>query len=170
MIQRITGCVAVLMGSYGVGLMLLHNEKCQEQALEDLQQCILWMTWQLRYQMLPLAELCNSAAAQHEGIIGNVMGNLSQLLDKRGFADPGQCMQEAVLSVGDIPDQALLRLYELGQSMGQFDLDSQISSLELTALHCERDLEFIRHNMEHRRRNYRTLSLCAGAAVVIILL
>lgn len=170
MILKILGCISILAGSYSIGCILIYQENNQEKALAELHNCLQWMVCELRYQMPPLEALCRSAAEQGRGTIASVMLHFSDQLQQQQFVDPALCMQTALDTVNNVPKQALKRLYELGFSLGQFDLENQISSIELTAQHCRQDLEKIRNGIDQRRRNYQTFSLCAGAALSIIIL
>jgi hypothetical protein len=52
--------------------------------------------------------------------------------------------------------------------MGKFDIDGQINGLEAVRSLCRRMLDELTSGREVRLRNYQTLGLCAGAALVIL--
>jgi hypothetical protein len=57
----------------------------------------------------------------------------------------------------------------LGETLGRFDLQGQLRGLEAVKKNAEFELEQLRSNQDVRLRNYRTFSICAGAALVILL-
>jgi stage III sporulation protein AB len=169
MTVKVLGALLILIGTGGVGYALNANDRRHEQAMVELQRCLQWMIWELRYKMPPLAELCRDAAKYCKGSVGQVLRNFSDELQQQLQPDPSICMQAAISMTKMLPVQATVRLKELGVTLGQFDLQSQIASLEASEALCRHDLEQMRTGREVRKRNYQTLSLCAGAALVILL-
>jgi hypothetical protein len=52
--------------------------------------------------------------------------------------------------------------------MGRFDLEGQLNGLEAVRTRCRDWLDELISGREVRLRNYQTLGLCAGAALVIL--
>ena len=170
MTMKICGALLVMVGSGGIGLALSVEDRRQEQILEQLCKCIQWMRWELAYRMPSLPALCRSAAQYCDSTIGSVMNDLAEQLEAQLHPEPAESMRHAIEKCIIIPERAMRHLYELGNILGQFDLQHQISGLEAAEADCRRELEQIRGGKEARMRNYRTLSLCAGAGLVMILL
>ena len=72
-------------------------------------------------------------------------------------------------SMGKFPDRVDKSLEILSLSMGQFDAQGQIQALEVARDHCRSMLEAMAENRDVRLRSYQTLGICAGAALVILL-
>jgi hypothetical protein len=70
----------------------------------------------------------------------------------------------------EFPSILLENLQLLGASLGRFDLDGQLTALETARASCRHCLEGLESNRDIRLRNYQTLSLCAGAALALILI
>jgi stage III sporulation protein AB len=79
-------------------------------------------------------------------------------------------MDAALECAGTIPRHAYRNLKILGKTLGQFDADGQVRSLESVKVLCQRDLAFLQQDRENHLRSYRTLGLCAGIVLVIILI
>jgi len=58
----------------------------------------------------------------------------------------------------------------LGTSLGRYDLPGQVKGLQNVREECTLELEKMKNNQEERLRSYQTLGLCAGTALVILLL
>ena len=170
MTVKIMGALLIILGSGGVGLALSANDRRQEQAMRDLHQCLQWMAWELSYRRPSLAGLSRGAAQCCPGVVGQVLDRFAAELDQQLLPDPGICMNAALCAVKNIPKCAAFHLSQLGSTLGRFDLENQIRSLEAAEALCKQELEHMRSGMDVRIRNYRTLSLCAGTALVIILL
>ena len=167
---KIMGALLIILGSGGIGLALSASDRHQAQAMRELHQCLQWMTWELSYRRPSLAGLSRGAAQCCSGAVGQVLDRFASELDQQIFPDPGICMNAALSAIKNIPKRAAVHLSQLGSTLGKFDLENQVRSLEAAEVLCKRELEQMRSGMEVRLRNYRTLSLCAGIALVIILL
>jgi hypothetical protein len=78
-------------------------------------------------------------------------------------------MDQALSTAGELPSRTRDNLLLLGRSMGRFDLPGQLSALESVRSSCRRDLAQFTDSRDTRLRNYKTLGLCAGASLVILL-
>jgi stage III sporulation protein AB len=62
----------------------------------------------------------------------------------------------------------MLRL--LGKSLGKFDLSGQLAGIDLVREGCKENLDRISKDRQERLRSYRTLGICAGIAIAILLI
>lgn len=170
MIIRIFGAFLIIGGCTGVGFAVSGNYRRQERAMEELLRCLQWMSCELNYRIPPLPVLCRSASEICQGPVSKVMLQLADELDRQLTPDVATCIHAALSAVPGIPDKAEAHLRRLGKSLGRFDLQEQIASLEAAMAGCRQELETISGNREVQTRNYQTLGLCAGAALVIIFL
>ena len=79
-------------------------------------------------------------------------------------------MKAVLAKSKDIPRHTLESLQNLGNSLGRFDLSGQLKGLEGVRQECRGKLTRLMGNQEVRLRSYQTLGLCAGAALVILLM
>lgn len=170
MTLKILGAVLIITGCGGVGFAICMSYRREEQALEQLSQSIEWMIWELNYRMPPLAVLCRGAADAGQGAISQVLEQLALELDQQVTPDARTCMNVAIATVANLPEKAEKLLRILGTSLGRFDLQGQISGLEAVGELCKHDLQNMGNGRDMRMRNYQTLGLCAGAALVILFL
>lgn len=162
---------ALIVGSCGgFGISLAVHQKREEAMLNQLSRIIDEMLWELPFQLTPLPELIRHAAGKYSGIIGTVFLNLAEQLDRQVLPDVLSCMeaglQNSTLSFPRLRKMLLL----LGQSLGRFDLSSQLKSLSSVREQCTQELQELQSDRNTRLRSYRILSLCAGAALVILLI
>lgn len=165
---KIIGAILIIASCGGLGFSMCQNHRREEQAIEQLAQSLDWMVWELNYRMPPLAALCRGAAEAGRGAVSQVLQQLAYELDSQLTPDISACMTAAIAAVPRLPEKAAAHLKTVGTSLGRFDLQGQISALEMAAALCKRDLQHMSSGREIRMRNYQTLGLCTGAALVIL--
>ena len=94
--------------------------------------------------------------------------DLSDELEAQISPNVGICMSSVVCKFENLSILISSILFELGNQLGCFDLSGQIRELEVCRDHCITKLEQLNKNRDSRLRSYRTLGLCAGAAIAIL--
>lgn len=168
--MKLLGAVLIIAGCGGVGFSMGQNHRYIERTMEELIKILDWMVLELNYRMPPLCDLCHGAALTGKGCVSRIMEKLAKELERQITPNAGACMAAVLATEPKAPSPVKTHLQELGTSLGQFDLQGQISALEEVAALCRRDMEVLRSNRELRLRNYQTLGICAGVALVIIFL
>ena len=137
--------------------------------LEQIKRLLSIMECDLRFRLTPLPELCCFSSKEVSGTIRNIIQEFSLELSRRVSPDAASCMSSVLARYSfhdrDIPDI----LIELGRSLGRFDLEGQLKGIEYVKSMCTMLLTEIRDGKVERIRSYHTLGLCAGAALVILL-
>ena len=168
--MKLIGALLMMLGCGGVGFSMTKNHKKEENAMLELCRSLEWMILELNYRMPPLSSVCRGAADVCKGCISRVFERLANELDRQITPDAYACMVAALASVPGVPERVTMHLKDLGTSFGKFDLQGQISGLETTLALCKGELQIMKNGREVRLRTYQTLGLCAGAALVILLL
>ena len=167
---KLLGALFVVFGCGCVGFSFAQSHRKEEAALAQLIHALEWMTWELSYRMPELASLCSDVSRQCEGSVSLLFSNLSAELRQQVTPDAALCMQAAVDQTPRLPSLARKQLLLLGQTLGRFDLQGQLSGLTACEKQCQEELDRIRQNSQLKQRNYQTLGLCAGIGLVILLL
>lgn len=163
------GAVFVIVACGGCGFSLAASHKREVQLLRQLRRGIQYMRNELQYRLTPLPELCRQTGKESGGILRQIFSELARELDNRTLPDVGDCMASAVKTCTEALPGSLRRLLlRLGRSLGRFDLNGQIRGLDAINAACEEELLLLNKNRDIRLRNYQTLGLCAGAALVIL--
>lgn len=164
------GAVLILVGCGGFGCSIVAGVKKEERELNRLIGLLGFMESQLQYRLTPLPELCHQAGKNVGGSVGEVFCNLSRELQWQSAPDAAGCMAAALRRNHDLPPTLRQMLLTLGITLGRFDLDGQLKDLEEIRTSCREQMEYLRRDQDNRFRSYRTLGLCAGAALAILLL
>ncbi len=167
---RWIGAAMILLAGGGYGYVTARQYRCEEKALEELRQLLMYLSSELQCRLTPLPQLLAEAAKQGKGVISRVFLQLQQALDEQLLPDAEICMVHAVEHTPALPENAKDRLLYLGKQLGKFDLDGQLAGLDAVKQMCERDLAGLRSEREAKLRSNQVLGLCAGAALVILLI
>ena len=164
------GAVLVIMGCGGMGFSVAANYKREERMLRQLLDVLRFMECELQYRLTPLPELCRQAGTAAKGMVQETLLCFVRELESQIAPDAASCMRSAVNSGKDLPGSVRTILIQLGQTLGRFDLPGQIQGIEASKDACRSKLDALNQNREERLRGYQTLGLCAGAALVILLI
>ena len=93
-----------------------------------------------------------------------------QELDQQLSAEVQPCLLAALDHTPKMTGITRECLLSIGKDLGKFDMDGQISALESSEIYCKERLENHCAGKDEQRRSYQTLGICAGAALVIILI
>ncbi len=163
------GAILIITACGSFGLSLANAHRREEKSLQSLVSALDYMASELHFHATPLPELCRNAAKFTDRGVDQVFSDLAGVLDKNQTPDVASCM-DAVLKGVVLPPIARNNLQILGRSLGQFDLEGQLNGLSAARSAVRQDLEKLSLGRDQRLRNYQTLSVCAGAALVILLI
>lgn len=164
------GAILILGSCGGFGIGLAVHQKNEERLLRQLVEILEEMLWELPFQLTPLPELLRHAVGSKKGILSGVLLELARQLDRQVLPDAPSCMNAALEGVELNYPRLQRQLDRMGQSLGRFDLSGQLQGLGAVKLSCGEELRQLRDSRDLRLRSYRVLGLCAGAALVILLL
>ena len=163
------GAICVIGACGMFGFSMASASRREEMALRHMLGALDYMQCELQFRMTPLPELCRQAGEHNRNLIGNILLMLARELECRISPDAERCV-ESVLQSGEVLPRRSRKAFEiLGTTLGNFDVEGQVRGLEGVRNFCRQELEGLMANRDQRLRSYRTLGLCAGAAIVILL-
>ena len=161
------GAAGICLACAGVGFSMARELEQQERLLGILLHKLGYIYRQLHYRATPLPELLLNAAGEEQDPISAIFRAIPGHLHGQN----GQvAMEDALQTWKNIPEAVKTLLSLLGGCMGAFDLDGQLSHLESVMEECKRSMAHLAETKQIRLRNYRTMGICAGAAITILLL
>ena len=170
--MKLLGAVIITLccGWFGFSLSAAHKK--EERHLRQLISSLEYMQCEIQYRLLSLPDLCQQAANICElGAIRDFFVALSAELNQQISAEVQPCLLAALDNnkhrLTTIAKDCIL---QMGNCLGNFDLDGQISALEACTYYCKDKLDKHCAGKDEQRRSYQTLGICAGAALVIILI
>ena len=164
------GAVLVILACSGCGLMMAAGDRNEERSLRQLKRILEWIGSELACRMWPLPVLFRQVAEQAEGSLKRILSEFADELDRQAAPDAFSCMEAVLERHPGVPMKCRQLLSDLGRSLGRYDLDGQLREIVNIQQEAQRLLQELSVGREDRQRCYRTLGLCAGLALVILLL
>lgn len=168
MIGKFLGGVLIIGGCSFFGFSICAGIKREEHTLRLLINILDYMQCELQYRMTPLPDLCRQVGLEHRNIIGKFFADLSVELESKISSDVSCCISNLISLYSDLPPRSKKALQIFGASLGRFDEEGQIRSLEAVRAFCRTEIENLAVNRDARLRSYQTLGVCAGAALAIL--
>lgn len=163
------GAVAILFACGSVGFRIKRTHYKEVSTLKMLISALDYMECELQFRMYPLPELCRLTANECDGLLNKFFSLLSNELEDQISPDVKQCVHTVLSKIPELPGSTAEALELMGKSIGRFDLQGQLKGLESVRAECRVKLNKLMGNSETRLRSYQTLGLCAGAAIIILL-
>ena len=168
MILKWIGAVLVICCCGGFGFRMAAGFRIEESALQALERVLMFMHNELQYRLTPLPVLCKMAAGQCDGALRKAFYSFSEELETQIAPDASLCMTAALSRYPHLPPATKELMRQFGSTAGQIDLQGQLSEIEHLQNLCKHNLRQMSVNRDTRLRNYQTLGLCAGAALIIL--
>ena len=164
------GAIMIITGCGGIGFLMAMYDKREMTHLQQLALAVEYMICELNYRGIPLPELCRGASKRCKGGIADLFDHLARELDNQIEPDALCCMRHAMEQCPEFRGSVPEMLMDLGTTLGIFDLQGQLRSLEALLEQSRHRVAEMGKNRSQRLRGYQTLGLCAGAALAILLL
>ena len=168
MAVKLIGAVFVVLGGGGFGLILSNAVKRETTCLREFISALEFMECELVYRMTSLPHLCQTIAPMLAGPIRDFFICLAEELEQQTASRVQLCVTHALERCKDIPLGVRQRIEILGNSLGSFDLDGQIKCIRAMNDENMRIYEKMSLNQSGQLRCYKTLAICAGAALAIL--
>lgn len=164
------GAILIVGSTGGFGFSLAVHYLRESQLVAALGDVLDIMLSELMYKLTPLPELVRNSANKAPNIIKCIFESFADHLNQQIMPDASSCM-DAAIAEANISYFYLQQLLEtLGQSLGRFDLNGQISGLKHVQEQCRQALQALKADQTNRIRSYRILGLCAGISLAIFLI
>lgn len=165
---KLIGSVLIIAGCAGFGFTAAASHIREELAMGQFIRAISFMKSRLSTQLTPLPELCDLAGHACGSAVGNVLIRFSGLLQETVSENLSRVMMLALKQSQPLPPNTRVMLENLADRLGKFDLEGQLRELDAQLQEAQRILQLLQTDRTNRLRSYRTLGICAGAAIVIL--
>ena len=164
------GAILVIGACGGFGFSMAHEALREERQLRRLIGIMNFMECEIQYHLTSLPALCRMSAGQVSGPLRDVFLKLAAELESCVSPDVEGCLRSVLNRDNKLSGKMRRLLTQMGKSLGKFDLPGQLKGIEASRNACKRELRDMEHNRDMRLRSYRTLGLCAGAALAVLLM
>jgi len=164
------GFAFVLLSGILSGFCMCKDVKRREKILLDLIRAFQIMGAEIEYQLTPLQELCITVSNQSDTpSVKKLFSYVALSMEHFPGKTAGQIMHEA-LDINGLDTDLSSVLRDLFLHLGKQDVFSQVRALRC----AEERMTYFHKNLlqtkQERVRSYKTLSLCTGLALAIILI
>lgn len=172
MMIRVFGAALVVLGSALFGFGAARQIKRTVSQLEMLDTAMHLMECELSFVSPPLPRLMRTVSKDTQGPVSALFANYAKLLSDPSTKDTEEAMRKALEMTKrlSLPAGTVFSLLEFSQTLGRYDLPGQLSALSSARCRLSGQLERLRSEQKDRCKTYQTLSICAGLAVVILIL
>ena len=128
--MRLFGALLILSAAVGTGLCLSDHSRRRLRALEDFSAALALIAGELSLRNSPLPELLEKASVESTGQAKAFFTALNNTLSLLGEYPFSRLWERALNeSCPVLPQKAQYELKQLGNSLGRYDLDRQLSDL-----------------------------------------
>ena len=168
--MRWIGAVLIIFCGAYFGFSMVMNHKKEENTFRQIICALDYMECELQYHLTPLPQLLHKASMEVNGVTGIIMADLAEELGNQILPEVRCCMEAALHKHKDISESCCNVLRRFGQCLGRFDLEGQLQELVSVRTLCTNHLVQLETDRDVRLRSYKTLGICAGTALAILLL
>lgn len=169
---KILGCMIVLITSTLAGFVYAEKFKNRVRELNEIEVCIYQLRNEIIYTHTPLVEALTDVANKTNEPLNSFFKVISSnLLSKNcdsvyeAFKNAFEICSENMTSI----KEDKLIILNLSKSLGETDIDGQISVFELTIENLKKQIKGAEEIMKKNVKMYRYLGFCIGAMLVIML-
>ena len=170
MIYKVLGASMIIISCAFLGFGSAAGYSREVGILQTLRSAIRYMKNELTCRAVPLPSLCRSAAQASNGVVREFMQNLASELEAQICTNPLQCTLCALSRTKGTPLSMQDAIRMLGKTIGVFDLQGQLDGFDEICIYLDELILKRSTQMDARIRSYRTVGVCAGIALAIILI
>ena len=164
---KLMGAILIIFGFGAAGYIIVTSHRKNVRLMQQLITAFEFMECELAYRMTPLPELFRKIT---DNELQPFFAALADELESQISPDVQCCVDAALTHIRDVPDLVKAGIKDFGRNAGCFDVEGQIKGIISVKEKCISMLASYTHEQDVRLRNYQAFALCAGAAVVILLL
>lgn len=169
---KTAGAVLILLSSGAVGFGFANDIRRQMQQLTALISSFEMLKGEIETRRTPLPAALMLLSSSENREIGQFYKLCAENLIYEYQTSPYLAIKYGLENCRGlmISKQARLALLSFGMSLGKLDADSQISAVLLIKSRLEQELDFMQSQAAARAKSYRTIGVCTGLALAVILL
>lgn len=167
---RIIGVIIIIIGCGFGGFLFSAAYKKELQALNSYIDLLNIFECELQYRSPPLTEIFAAFSATRNDSVSDFCKQLSCELDAQVCPNVQSCVQAVLNKNNDIPPETKGLLEKMGTSLGKFNIAGQVLEIKCLRKEAQNKFAYLLKNQDSKTKNYKTLGLCAGAAIAILLI
>jgi len=165
---KVLGIVFIMMSAVSSGFQVSFGLKKRCIHLRHLLQALRLLKNELLHTTTTLPKLFLFLSKSVQGAVGEMFADISKQMDDNRWMSPRTAMERTLQKYpDDVSGEILL---ELASNMGKYDIEAQADGIDIAVDRIEQLLSEMEKERSMKSKTYKTLSICAGLATVILLL
>lgn len=167
---RLVGAALILLGAFWIGGRKTSRFYIQLEQLRQLLHAMELLQCELNYTMYSVPRILHMVSEKFPGAIGEYFEQLSLNIQQGLGREAGARMALEKTKRLCLPNDAVFALLDYSSSLGSFDLDGEDRISKLCCKRISQCLQIMEQEKRPFVKNYIVLALCAGTALVILLI
>ena len=170
--MKIAGIVFVVVSTVSIGLYFSHAVHVRCELIGQLIIALRLLKSEIFSHGTPLPEAFGTIAAATNDCTADYFSGAAKAMNQKPWISPSESLRMSEIHLSQIAENDPVRqiLRDFSAGIGRFDLDNQLQCIESAIARLEALHYTAEQDKTVRCRTYRTLGLCAGLALVILLI
>lgn len=166
--MKLIGVIFVLLSAFSVGIRVASGLRKRCEYLERFIDVLCLMSNELSFMTTPLPFVFLAASEKAAGNLKTILLLVAEQMEKNRWMSPETAVE---IALNHQPDELIGEvLKNLAGKLGSYDVQAQLAGIDAAVKDTERLLQALEVEMSLRSKTYKTLSICAGLALVILLI
>ena len=166
--MKLAGVIFILASAWSVGCRFSSSMKLRCELVKRLMDALQILRNELSFLGTPLSDAFRAVAGSSVGPWGQVFGDMAARMEMERWLTPETAAEKALVLVNDEPVVHIMM--NLAGKLGSYDLEAQLCGIDYAVDAAKSLLCELEEEKKLRSKTYKTLSICAGAAIAILLI
>ena len=169
---RLIGTLLVVVGSVGLGWYFSMRESFRQRDLINFKKALLMLASEIEYKRTTLPEACTNITKRTDGEVSNVFTRFGKLLSENNGETAYQLWVQALKpcqTETHLQPEDFIVLEDFGKTLGYLDKQMQKNAINIAVSYIDEKVTILGTSSEKNKRMYRSLGLCGGMMLSVVL-
>lgn len=170
--MKLAGILIIVLSAGSVGFRIAAALRRRCSLLRQLLSSLQILKNEITFCGTPLPQAFALMAVSSQGGPERLFSSVARQMERRRWLTLSGAMEQALSEEEELGRDTALRdvFMRLAAGLGKYDRDHQLQTMEMAAADLQRLLQEAEREQNLRSRTYRTLGICAGLAMAILLI
>lgn len=168
---RWVGFILIVFGGAASGVLLAADVRRSLRQCRAVQNVLAYMKAEIEFHLTPLDEITKQVSAMMPHPLSAIFQSVSRDIRRMPGVPAGSLMRRALnVQRSKLAPELHGILAELFELLGKQDVLAQVRAVTLAEARLEQEIRRIDTEKKDRCRTYRTIGICAGLAIAVVLI
>lgn len=170
--MRLFAALLILIGTSTVGFGACFSAAREIRQLRQLQAALTVMKNEMTYKAAELPQMLCTMKQTVGGSVGAWLALCGEKMLAEPMAEPAGIIMEALENTPELcfARSARNTVFTLAGQLGSYDTEGQLRAIALAEKELTEQTKLLEESRTERSRSYKTLGICSGLAIAVILL